>query len=109
MSLYADYLKERTDDHILETYQGFATYRFLNEKQCYIIDIYVAPDYRYAGVASEMADVIAGRAKGKGCTELLGTVNPTAKGSTESLKVLIQYGMKLHSSSDNVIVFKKDI
>ena len=40
MSLYAEYLREKTDDEIIETVEGFATYRFLPGYACYIIDIY---------------------------------------------------------------------
>ncbi len=109
MSFYADYLKERTNDNILETEQGYATYRFLSEKQVYIIDIYVDPAHRKKGIAAKMADAIAGEAKSVGCTEMIGTVNPTAKGSKESLLVLFAYGMELVRAENNVIVLKKDI
>jgi ribosomal protein S18 acetylase RimI-like enzyme len=109
MSLYADYLKERTDDQILETEFGFATYRFLDEKTVYIVDIYVMPECRRGTHASAMADNIVRASKLKGCTKLLGTVVPSAKGSTTSLKVLLGYGMKLKSCSNDCIVFEKDI
>lgn len=109
-SLYSRYLQERTEDHIVETEQGFASYRIVNEgKSAYIIDIYVVPETRKAGVASTLADTIAGLAKSKGCTELLGSVVPSAKGSTSSLKVLLGYGMTLKSSSNDFIVFSKEI
>jgi GNAT superfamily N-acetyltransferase len=109
MSLYSDYLRERTSDFIHEDERGFATYRYLNDKQVYIVDIYVRPDFRKNGVASEFANRIAAEAKAKGCIEMLGTVNPSTNGSTESLLVLVAYGMMLHSSTNNVIVMKKDI
>ena len=42
MSLYANYLREKSFDEILETDKGFATYRFLDErKTVYIVDLYV--------------------------------------------------------------------
>ena len=109
MSLYGDYLKERTNDHIIETEVFFATYRFLNEKQCYIIDIYVQPGWRGEHVATEAANRIAHIAKERGCTELLGTVVPSAKNSTASVQVLINYGMTLLSASNDLIIFKKEL
>lgn len=109
MSLYADYILERTNDKIIETPEGFATYRFLSETQCYIIDIYVCPEFRKSGIAAALADKIAEIAKAKGCTELVGTVCPSAKGSNSSLRVLWGYGMVLDSSDKNLIVMKKDI
>jgi len=108
--MYADYLKERTNDEILESNEGFATYRYLNEgKSVYIIDIYVRPEFRQTGAASALANVICQIADKKGCTEVLGTVIPSAKGSTASLKVLLAYGMELQHSSNDLIVFRKAI
>lgn len=109
MSLYANYVRERTEDQIIENDVGFATYRYLNEKQVYIVDIYVLPEHRKLGDASAIADSICKDAKQRGCTELIGSVVPSAKGSTESLKVLLAYGMRLQSSAQDLILFKKDI
>lgn len=108
-SMYAKYLKERTDDGILENQAGFATYRILNGKSLYIVDIYILPEFRKSGEASRMADLLADIGRVAGCTEMLGTVNPSAKNSTDNLRVLIAYGMKLSASTDNVIIFKKEL
>lgn len=107
MSLYADYIKEHRNDGCIESDKGFCTYRFLNEKQVYIVDIYVIPSERQTKEASLMADLVVKEAKEKGCKELLGTVVPSAKNSTTSLKVLLGYGMTLDSSSNDLIVLKK--
>ena len=110
MSLYAKYLTERTNDRILEIGHGFATYRLLPEqKAAYIIDIFVDSDFRKAGSAAQMADEIAKIAKKEGCTKLLGSVVPSAKNSTISLKVLLAYGMTLQSSTNDFIIFEKEI
>lgn len=110
MSLYAKYLIERTNDRILETAHGFATYRILPEqKSAYIIDIYVESDFRKAGTASQMADEIAKIAKKEGCNKLLGSVVPSAKNSTDSIRVLLAYGMKIHSSSNDFIIFERGL
>lgn len=110
MSLYADYLRERTDDGIIETASGFATYRILNEgKSVYIVDIYVVPSERRNGRAADIAAHIIEAAKELGATELLGTVVPSTHGSTESLKVLLAYGMKIHKAEQNLIILRKDI
>lgn len=107
-SMYAKYLKERTYDEILETDQGFATYRYIQDKNAvYIVDIYVLPEHRKSSIASKLADEICREALDKGCDLLIGTVCPTAKGSTDSIKVLIAYGMEVKSSSQDFIVFEK--
>ncbi len=108
-SMYASYLRERTNDGIHETDEGFITYRYLNRNQVYIIDIYVKPESRKLGVATAFADKICKEAKFNGCTEVIGSVVPSAKGSTESLSVLIAYGMKVYEASQNLILFKKAI
>lgn len=110
MSLYAKYLTERTNDRILEINHGFATYRILPEqKAVYIVDIFVDSDFRKAGTASQMADEIAKIAKKEGCTKMLGSVVPSTKNSTASLKVLLAYGMTLQWSTQDFVVFEKEI
>lgn len=110
MSMYADYVRERLGDEVLELGYGFATYRFLNEnKTVYIVDIYVKPEHRKKNVASEIADKIVDIAKQRGAVELIGTVSPQLKSATTSLKVLLGYGMQLHSASEQAIILKKEI
>lgn len=110
MSLYADYLEERTNDRIMECATGFATYRYINDgKSVYIIDIFTVPEARKTGMAGHIADMIVEEARAKGCKELLGTVVPSTKSSTASLKVLLGYGMCLQSASQDLVVFRKDI
>jgi GNAT superfamily N-acetyltransferase len=110
MSLYADYIKERTFDDIIETEQGFATYRYLNEgKSVYIIDIYVIPESRKVGVAGYLADRIVKEARIVGATELLGSVIPSARNSTVSIQVLLGYGMTVLSAGPDLIIFRKEI
>ena len=109
MSLYSEYVREHSDDEVIETEVGFGRYRFLNQTQVYIVDIYVRPDRRKSGAASAIADNIVELAKLRGCTELLGTVVPSAKNSTASLRVLLGYGMNLHAIEGNMVVFRKAI
>ncbi len=101
---------ERTNDLIIESDNGFATYRYVNDgRSVYIIDIYSSPDIRRTGTASYFADAICKEAKEKGCTEVLGSVVPSAKGSTLSLQVLLGYGMQLSAASNDFILFRKDL
>lgn len=109
-SLYAQYLMERTNDLIVELPYGFAAYRYLDDdKTVYIIDIYVQPEFRKLGKAAEIADAVVLEARNRGCYNLVGSVVPSAKNSTISMKVLLAYGMILDSSANDFIIFKKDI
>lgn len=108
-SLYAQYLKERTDDKIIESEQGFITYRYLNNDQVYIVDIFVLPEFRKKKWASVFANIVCARAKQNGCKTLIGSVNPSCHGADDSIKVLMAYGMSVYSSTDNLILFRKDL
>lgn len=110
MSLYADYIKERTHKSIIERPEGFAVFyctQLGDEKACYIEEIYVRPEDRCLKVASAMADLIADGARKQGCKWLLGSVCPEAKGATASVQVLIAYGFELLEISGPLILFKK--
>jgi GNAT superfamily N-acetyltransferase len=109
MSLYADYLFEHHNDRIIETFDSFIVYRYLNDKQVYIVDLYVVPEKRVRGMATELALEVEEIAKTQGIHEVIGTVVPSAKNATTSLKILLHYGMSLKSASENLIVFTKAI
>lgn len=112
MKMYRDYLKERLGDELVERPEGFATYRYVDHfgtPAVYIVDIYVRPDFRKTKVASEMADDICVTAQKAGCKVMLGTVLSTAKNATDSIKVLLAYGMTFHSCSQDGLIFKKEL
>lgn len=107
-SMFADYKFEREGKILLETEHGFAIY-MIQANTCYLEDIYIAPDFRKQGHGAKLADMVCAAAKGLGCKTLLGSVVPSAKGSTESLKAFLAYGMRLQSSRDNFIWLEKEI
>jgi ribosomal protein S18 acetylase RimI-like enzyme len=110
MSLYAEYIAEREDLRIFEDEDGFATYKILGPGGgCYIIDIYVRPSKRQRRKASHYANEIASFAKAQGCSHLIGSVDPSCKGGTKSLKVLLGYGFELTGIENNMIWFRKDL
>lgn len=105
---WAKYIKERENVEVLETSTGFATYS-IKGPECYIKDIWIHPDFRKQNCASQIADRIAAIAKEQGCKYLTGSVCPTTHNSTQSMLVLVGYGMQLHSSKDNMIYFCKEL
>jgi len=109
MSMYGDYIQEVVGDHIYETDQGFATYRFTDDSTVYIVDIYVVPKFRNQSVASDMAASIEEIARARGCTKMLGSVVPSNQSSAASMRVLLAYGMVPESSTNNFILFRKDL
>ena len=107
-SLYARYLAERCGHSIIETEHGFATYEWL-DGAVYIRDLYVTPEARRQGHASQIADQVCDIAKARGCTKLIGTIDPATHGAHESLLGLIAYGMRLSHLLGNLIVFTKEL
>ena len=108
ISLYGQYIKERENFEIVEDESGFATYK-ISGNECYIRDIFVKPEFRKMNLASKYADEIAAIAKEQGCTHLSGTVAPQANGSTQSVQVLLSYGFKVARSTNDLIIFVKEI
>ena len=109
MSMYADYIKERTNDKILESDEGFVTYRLLNENQVFIVDLYIRPEFRRLRKATSMADMVCNWAHHAGCTEVLATVCTNAKGCDVSRKSIESYGMKLVQTIGQVELYAKEI
>lgn len=108
MSLFAEYLEEFGSKQIIEDEHGFATFYKFNDG-LYIEDIFVKKESRDKGCASRYADKIAHLAMEQDLKKLYGSVKPSAKGSTTSLRVLLAYGFKLHSSANDAVIFVKEL
>lgn len=113
MSHYGEYIKERLGKLIIESDKGFASYYFTQHPKygdvVYVEDIFVAREFRRTKAGTEMADFICDAAKGRGVKVLLGSVNPLANGSTESMKALFAYGMKLDCIHNDLVYLVKDL
>jgi hypothetical protein len=109
MSLYACYAQELLGRSVIETDSGFITYQYPDQNTVYIENLYTIPELRKQNVAANLADAVAIEAKAKGCTRMLGSVVPSANNSTTSLKVLLAYGFKLDSATNDFILFSKDL
>jgi ribosomal protein S18 acetylase RimI-like enzyme len=109
MDMYIEYLKERRPECQVEICdKGFAIYSFM-EDSVYIEEIYVKPEYRQEHIATQLSGKIQEKARQMGCVRLLGSVSPSAQGSTKSLQVLLAHGMTLLSSQDDLIWFSKPL
>lgn len=108
MSLYAKYIEERLGKQIIESDKSFVVYSF-TEDAVYISDVYIDKEYRRTGEASRLGDKVTEIAKSKGYNKLLGSVQPSTKGSSESMQMLLAYGFKLDSSTNDFILLKKEV
>lgn len=107
-NLYANYIKERLGKEVLSFRNAFITY-IIDGEECYMEDIYVAPQARRKGVGTAITDEVVKRAKEAGCKYVTGSVDPTTNGATESMKALLSYGFKLTGLHGNLIVLIKPI
>ncbi len=110
MSLYGDYIGERLGKLIYEIDgKGFATYFFPvhpEHGECvYIEELFVHHEHRRSRFGTELGDYVCEVARGRGIKTLLGSVNPKARGATESIKSLLYYGMKLDSVGDDGLIY----
>ena len=108
MSLYSQYLRETGQRYIIENDWGFATYQITGQ-ECYIVDIYIAPEHRNTGLASRLASMVTDAARAQGCKWLTGSVNTAIKDPTSSMKVLLAYGMKFLRCTEQIMFFGKEI
>ena len=107
--MYADYIRERSNDIIIEDETGFIQFRFLNEKQVFIVELYVLPEFRRSGLGSKLADRVVAFAKIQGCVELLAAVWVESKNSKISILSCIGYGMLPYGTSGESLLFRKEI
>jgi len=109
--MYADYLKEREGMETVTHEHGFATYNKMDDGSFYICDIYVKPDHRRSGAATELEAEIIKRAKSAGASRVIGSVCLTTNGVTRSMKTLLGSGYEYLSAdyTKDIIYFVKGI
>lgn len=110
MSHYGEYLLEREGFYTLEDDYGFATY-ILNKEEnlVYIRETFVTKNYRRKGICFGYMDKIVEIAKDREITKLVGSACVNAKGSTESMKMMLAYGFKLRNLNGSMIFLEKEI
>lgn len=109
LSMYGQYITERTNRGILENDYGFATFEFLPNNILYIIDIFIKPEFRKSNKGAELAKTLESTAKDKGYKWTLGSVDDSAKGSEISHKVLKAYGFKPYKSTGSMTFYIKPL
>ncbi|KYG65271.1 hypothetical protein AZI87_12000 [Bdellovibrio bacteriovorus] len=109
MKLYHSYINERLNQELfLIPEVGFAVYRII-KNDCFLVDIFVAKEYRRTGYGLVIADEVVKIAKAQGCTKLYGTVLTTANGFENSKGALEFYGMKQIGADGDLLIYWKDI
>ena len=108
-SLYAQYIKEREGIELVQVEHGFATYQKINSDLYYLVDIFVEQGFRKSGIATKLSSMICEVALKNGAKQLLGSVDISRKGVTESMSAILADGFRYSHSEGNGIYFLKDI
>ena len=110
MSMWADYKREREGKCVIEVpHEGFIVFSYPSAQEVWIEDIYTVKEQRKTGLARRLADQVCALAKSEGCSTVLGSVWQSANGATDSIKVLLAYGMELSHTEGKLIIFKKEL
>ena len=107
-SLYAKYKKERENKETLENDYGFCIYEE-TPLGIYIEDLYVLPEVRKSGIASNFANEVKEIAKSKGLTYLFTSADKKALGWETSVKAIESYGFKLIKQEGTVLWYRREI
>ena len=108
MTLYGRYIAEREDFSIIETDQGFATFKVV-ANTIYLRDLFVLPEFRRSKVASELCDQVCRVGRNLDCATLVGSLDPKALNANESLSAIMSYGMKLKGQQGSLLYFEKGL
>lgn len=110
MSHYANYVSEREGFHVIENDSGFVEFK-IQQEECYIRTIYISPGLRGVGHAKDLAERVTEMAKEYGCKYLSSTIYPASnkEQATISLAMQVNFGFKLSSVHENLIILRKEI
>ena len=107
MSLYADYLSERQDVQHIEFDGGFANFRKLDADTYYFVDIFVVKEKRKTTLASEIIKRVCQLAKDDGAKKIIGSIDLSANGVTNSMRLLIGNKMEFSHYNGTMLYFVK--
>ena len=108
MELWEDYLAERKGAKTIKSEKGFAVY-YDTPPDGYLEEIYVKPSYRQHGLAGGLARIVEKKCLDAGCGRLLGSCDPLANGSSQSMLAMLKYGFELSHIQGNLIILSREL
>lgn len=93
INLHRDYKVEHDGVRILETSEGFATYK-IEDKTLNFLEIYVVPNKRGKGKAVELTHQVHKIARELGASQVIAMVDPNDINAQASAGALMSAGMK---------------
>lgn len=92
-NLHRDYKVEHDGVRLLETKEGFATYKVDDKTLCYM-EVYVTPDQRGKGKAVELTHQVHKIARELGASQVIAMVDPNDVSAKATAGALMSAGMK---------------
>lgn len=108
MSLYSQYVKEREGAETVKTEKGFYSYR-LADNHLFIVDLYVAPEYRAEKLDSEFGKELEAIAKENGKSVILCAASTGALNASDAINFILANGYEIIKVTQQEIYFKKEI
>lgn len=108
MSLYAQYVKEREGAETVETSEGFYSYKE-DGTSLFIVDLYVAPEYRNKKIGSRFGKEIEDIALKLNKDSVLCCASLEALNSSDAMSFIIMNGYEIINYTDTQVFFKKEI
>jgi ribosomal protein S18 acetylase RimI-like enzyme len=109
LPLYADYLQERENAHILENENGFCIYKYLSPTTAYLQDIYVKPEWRKTAIGKKMLEDVVKICKKSNISALLASTDISANNPEVSALAILKSGFKFHKLEENMIWYVMEI
>lgn len=107
-TLYAKYILERQESHILENELGFITYK-INGKECFIVDMYVDVNSRAVGKGKSLVYELESIALESSCEFISANIHLWDKGASNTLLSAINVGFEVIQADKNIISIIKKI
>lgn len=107
-TLYARYHEERSGAKILECEDGFLVYRITGE-ECFIVDMYIAPEKRKSLLFKKMMDELEILAKSSGGTLITANIFIDDPGASNTLIAVLKYGFRVTGTGNGVLLVAKEI
>lgn len=109
MSLYAEYVTERTNRKVIEDENGFIIYEYIPGEIVFITDFFVTKEKRRQRIGFNLVDKVVEQAVKDGKTHILGSADLNAKNVLESIATIKAYGMTLCREASPTLFFSKPI
>lgn len=107
-TLYADYIKDREGAEVIDAEHGFVTFKVENN-ECLLLNIYVAPQARKTGVAGMLVDAVCVRAEQSECNAVLAQVHFNDKNASDTLMAALKLGFKVLAGNNSFIWIVKSL